>query len=104
MAEHLTPPTEYVEAIIDFLHGADPGIIEKWDATILQSVMDDDPADIWPDFHTPEGMEWWLISEVRENSGQLNGPPPDAAAKARAYTCEATLMVLRGFMREGNHE
>ena len=92
--------------LIEVLRDTHPGIVDGWDEDVRQSVLADGPADIWPDYHTAEGAEWWLKSEIRICRSSMCPDQPEAYTHEQAVIniCEATLMVLSGFMQGGAHE
>jgi hypothetical protein len=47
------------DRIIGALRETFPGVVEEWER------QRNDGNEDWPDYHTDDGLKWWLDSEVR---------------------------------------
>jgi nicotinamidase-related amidase len=56
--------SEYIDLLISDFRSDHPSIVEEWERQREDALEHDDPAEDWPAITTPDGLAWWLHSEI----------------------------------------
>jgi hypothetical protein len=82
-----------VNRIISALRETFPGVVEEWEQ------QRNDGNEDWPDYHTEDGLNWWLDSELKLTEDFI---PGDATGQERNLQefCLGALKWLAASWRE----
>ncbi len=89
----------YIEQLIDDFRTDHPGIVEEWERQRADALEGGEPREDWPDQNTPDGLAWWLTSEV-SLAREMAGRYPDGVERERGieHYCLAALDDLKRMM------
>jgi hypothetical protein len=79
--------------IINALREGWPGVVEEWE------WQRNDGNEDWPEYHTEDGLQWWLDSEARLTEDFI---PGDATGRER--NLQAFCLHALKYLRESRYE
>ncbi|MBA2679483.1 MAG: hypothetical protein H0U76_13935 [Ktedonobacteraceae bacterium] len=93
--------------IVEVIRDTHPGIVNGWDEEIRQALLDDEPMEDWPDYHTVAGARYWLTSEIQLAQSFMRPDEPESYTREQEVIdiCQAALLLFDylEYPSNGNH-
>src|SRR6476469_5150290 len=86
--------SEYIDLLISDFRTDHPGIVEEWERQREEALAEGDLEDDWPEINSPDGLAWWLDSEIRLSQDIASGWYSDAETLERERGIEAHCLAM----------